>query len=123
MTHNADLVRVERLGATGREEGLYVRFDYGFGTNVHIGFRRFRWPNEGYDDYEKIAMSLGGWRRLCELVDEWRAHDDAPESLGERHQRHYRTCNCLGDKAVCCDLTCPCHTEHFDGLEAVNDEP
>jgi hypothetical protein len=33
---------------------------------------------------------------------------DGP-SLMERHQRHYQSCNCLGDKAICCDPTCPCH--------------
>jgi len=30
-------------------------------------------------------------------------------SLAERHQRHHQTCNCLGDKAICCDPSCPCH--------------
>lgn len=24
----------------------------------------------------------------------------------QRHQAHYRTCGCLGDKAECCDPSC-----------------
>lgn len=29
--------------------------------------------------------------------------------LARRHLEHYRVCNCLGDAALCCDVSCPCH--------------
>ena len=66
----ADFVRVDRLGG---EQGMYVQFDYGFGTNVHIGHRY----HDGWDrkmvDREFCNMSIIGWEHLCELVDEYRA--------------------------------------------------
>jgi len=69
-----------RLGASGREEGIYVRFEPGFGLNVHIGMRIQRFE-AGYGrrpewrdlDEREFRMSIDGWERLCDLADEWRA--------------------------------------------------
>ena len=35
-----------------------------------------------------------------------------PETLSEKHMRHYRSCNCLGDSAECCRTDCECHVVH-----------
>lgn len=70
-----------RLGAgsvSGDDEGLYVRFETGFGTNVYIGHRikpDFGYPREA-KDHEKMGLSIVGWEHLCELVDEWRSRKD-----------------------------------------------
>ena len=71
-----------RLGTPeDKQEGMYVRFDYGTGldgTNVYIGFRRPVWKNSGcyppreWEDHDCIGMSIVGWEHLCALVDEWR---------------------------------------------------
>jgi hypothetical protein len=53
--------RPERLG--NPKDGLYVRFDYGFGTNVHIVL----------NEHRELVMSIQGWERLCGLVDEYRS--------------------------------------------------
>lgn len=79
--------RYKRLGAgvkRGDEVGLYVRFEPGFGLNVYVGHRkphykqgdRANYPS-GYRDGDDLAMSIGGWERLCELVDEYRARERA----------------------------------------------
>jgi len=41
------------------------------------------------------------------LAARWRCRP-AP-TLAERHQRHYQTCNCLGDSSECCVPSCACH--------------
>lgn len=74
--------RYKRLGAGSAPDddtGLYVRFEPGFGLNVHIGIRHSvytgdygRCPQETRD-FEKVVLGIQGWERLCELVDEWRA--------------------------------------------------
>lgn len=82
--------RYQRLGT---DDGIYVRFEPGFGLNVHIGHRKPEYgpqpiyggsrPLLGYkDDPNEFAMSIGGWERLCEMADEWRARI-APEPNGE----------------------------------------
>jgi len=63
--------RYRRLGANGEATGVYVRFEPGFGLNVHIGFR------SSYTDHEGLILSIVGWERLCELADEWRARQVA----------------------------------------------
>jgi hypothetical protein len=72
--------RYERLGASGNSEGVYVRFEPGFGLNVHIGFRyRHYDTRQGRaaepTDHERCAMGIDGWERLCELVDEYRERE------------------------------------------------
>ncbi len=70
--------RYQRLGASGNQDGLYVRFEPGFGLNVHIGLRlKVTVPWGEYQDFEDRGMVLGidGWKRLGELVDEWRTRD------------------------------------------------
>lgn len=66
-----------RLGASGDEAGMYVRFEPGFGLNVHIGHRYragYHAANPGsFIEKEFGAMGIDGWERLCELADEWRA--------------------------------------------------
>lgn len=69
---SAERVRVERLGG---EDGMYVRFDYGFGTNVHIGHRFYDAWDRKTVDRELCVLSIEGWEHLCELVDEWRQFD------------------------------------------------
>lgn len=61
-----------------------------------------------------VALNEGDQRQ----VDEYRLRGtqiEAVESIGERHQRHYQTCNCLGDTAICCDPACPCKVQLIDG--------
>jgi hypothetical protein len=78
----------KRLGAGATREdetGLYVRFEPGFGLNVHIGIRSARYKQgrraylgdkpDHYEDEEKLVVGIGGWERLGELVDEWRARN------------------------------------------------
>lgn len=70
----------DRLGAQNKEEGLYIRFDPGFGTNVYIGHRRAVYKGynsfpSSYEDGREIGMSIVGWEHLCSLVDEWRERD------------------------------------------------
>lgn len=75
----------KRLGANSDQDGMYVRFEPGFGLNVHIGFRLGVYPGEYgrgqkvYRDFEDKGMVMGidGWERLGELVDEWRARNAA----------------------------------------------
>ncbi len=74
--------RYERLGASDDEEGIYVRFEPGFGLNVHIGLRLKVTSPGGtvghghyeYRDFEDkgMALSIDGWERMGELMDEWR---------------------------------------------------
>ncbi|SRR6266498_1803491 len=67
--------RYLRLGAKGlKEEGLYVRFEPGFGLNVYIGHRVG--SDFGYGGYPKsfkdndgIGMSILGWEKLCRRVE------------------------------------------------------
>jgi len=66
--------KYQRLGAKNiTDTGMYVRFEPGFGLNVHIGIRYVKdgWPKT-YVDYEKMVLSIEGWETLCSLVDEWR---------------------------------------------------
>ena len=71
--------RYRRLGASGlHETGLYVRFEPGFGLNVHIGHRlrnELVEPRGLVRDHERMVLGIDGWERLCELVDEWRARE------------------------------------------------
>lgn len=68
--------RYERMGATGKEEGLYVRFDPGFGLNVYIGHRldvgKLAWKGRDFQDRKEFGMSIQGWDKICQFVDEWR---------------------------------------------------
>lgn len=79
--------RYKRLGAGAEradETGLYVRFEPGFGLNVHVGIRakhlkpgdRVNYPS-AYVDEEQLVLGIHGWERLCELVDEYRAREAA----------------------------------------------
>jgi hypothetical protein len=52
-------MRPELLGDPQR---VHVRFDYGFGTNVHIVL----------NEHKELVMSIGSWEKLCVLVDEYR---------------------------------------------------
>jgi len=68
-----------RLGAGGRQEGIFVRFEPGFGLNVHIGRRIQRYeagygrrPQWGDHTATEFVMGIGEWERLCELADDWR---------------------------------------------------
>lgn len=77
--------RYKRLGASDEQQGIYVRFEPGFGLNVHIGYRLKVLAPKGtfnpgpyeYRDFEEEGMTLGidGWERLGELVDEWRTRE------------------------------------------------
>lgn len=75
--------RYRRLGAKGlQEDGMYVRFEPGFGLNVHIGFRRRteRFGSYGtiygpHEDADRLVLGIQGWERLCELVDVWRERE------------------------------------------------
>jgi hypothetical protein len=73
--------RYRRLGANGDQEGLFVRFEPGFGLNVHIGFRYRRYPGDPlaltdpWIEKELGALGITGWERLGELVDEWRTRE------------------------------------------------
>ncbi len=73
------------------DEGLSVRFEPGFGLNVYIELRSRvyggRWnPRERRDAPLEVIRSLGmsiiGWERVCEFVDEWRAREDQGEHRG-----------------------------------------
>lgn len=66
--------RYKRLGANGATAGMYVRFEPGFGLNVHIGHHAL----DGIDT-ERMSMSITGWESLCALVDEWRAREAATD--------------------------------------------
>lgn len=76
-----------RLGAgsmSDTDEGLYVRFEPGFGLNVHIGTRlkvtvqggMYPYGPHELRDFEDsrhgMVLGIQGWERLCELMDEWR---------------------------------------------------
>lgn len=39
-------------------------------------------------------------------------HRDTGRTLAQKHQEHYRSCNCLGDSSECCVETCECHVEN-----------
>lgn len=78
--------RYDRIGADGDEEGMYVRFDPGFGMNVIIGMRanaiKVRsgvWDGRSFEGQDLegpgrgMMMSLDGWETLCSFVDEFRA--------------------------------------------------
>lgn len=76
--------RYRRLGANGTEAGLFVRFEPGFGLNVHIGWRKpvYKQPlssswrdPDGYVDEEKLVVGIKGWETLGALVDEWRERE------------------------------------------------
>jgi hypothetical protein len=59
-----DVMRVQPTRLTPTEpSAVYVRFEYGFGTNVYIGL----------DGFGELGLSIGGWEHLCELVDQYRA--------------------------------------------------
>lgn len=34
---------------------------------------------------------------------------EPPMTLSQRHQLHYRSCNCLAGSDKCCVASCPCH--------------
>lgn len=65
--------KYDRQGADGKEQGLYVRFEPGFGLNVYTGHRYRVGSWDAVEDRQEFGMSIDGWERLCELVDEWRA--------------------------------------------------
>ncbi len=81
----AVIERYQRLGASGEQVGIYVRFEPGFGLNVHIGLRlkvltpNGTFPHGPYEhrDFEDKGMVMGidGWERLGELVYEWRTRE------------------------------------------------
>jgi hypothetical protein len=68
----------KRLGASGNQEGIYVRFEPGFGLNVIIGhqyhIRNQRGTNE-LKSFEKLTLGIDGWEKLCDLAIEWRARE------------------------------------------------
>lgn len=106
----------KRLGAgsvSSEEEGLYVRFEPGFGLNVVLGVR---WKKEYYglgpDNFaiKEFPMSIDGWEKLCRFADEWRARHLSPKTM-ETHLEHYTYCNCLADSGECCRTECHCHDE------------
>lgn len=84
--------RYRRLGAGSKSErdvGLYVRFEPGFGLNVHIGMRAgrkhdYRNRPQEFVDVEKMALSIQGWDHLCSLVDEWRERIAATPDNGSQ---------------------------------------
>ena len=64
-----------RIGAAGDRDGMYVRFDPGFGLNVTIGFRS-RSPVGGRrEDYDRLTLGIGGWEQLCDLADAYRERE------------------------------------------------
>lgn len=77
--------RYRRLGAgsiSAGDLGLYVRFEPGFGMNVHLGYRAQQWSYQhspplptNIIDVEKMVMGLNRWEHLCEMVDEWRMRE------------------------------------------------
>jgi hypothetical protein len=73
----------------GDPNGFHVRFDYGFGTNVHICL----------NEYHQLAMSIQGWEKLCSLVDEYRGTEES-EAVSERCCDHpvglHRNGRCFG---------------------------
>lgn len=84
MTATRPTGRYDRLGADGDNEGVYVRFDPGFGLNVYIGLRHDRrfMGNEDdrfADSRVEFGLSIGGWETLCSLVDEWRSRAALPD--------------------------------------------
>jgi len=96
VTHNAESVavpRYERLGAQGDEGGIYVRFDPGFGLNVYIGHRSAIY--KGYNSYPSSYEDRDGIGMSI---------------LGWEH-----LCRLVDEWRAR-------QAEHFDGLEAVNDE-
>lgn len=61
-----------------------------------------------------MPVKTVAWQcRQCESVHRWLEDaekcEDFHGSIAERHQIHYRSCNCLGDSAECCDSRCGCH--------------
>lgn len=76
--------RYLRLGAGSvdvKEEGLYVRFEPGFGLHVIIG-SRYAHGNFGYRveeprDHDLCTLGIGGWETLCSLVDEYRERQNS----------------------------------------------
>lgn len=80
-----------RLGATGDETGVYVEVEPGFGTNVYVGLRislyrgEYGRSRQEYVDTDsaRLGLSLQGWERLCELVDEYREHQRVPDRSGQ----------------------------------------
>lgn len=68
----ADPLRL-RLGAgseSADDVGLFVRFEPGFGLNVHIG-RRWR-SDRRVTESDLVVLGIDGWETLCALVDEHR---------------------------------------------------
>lgn len=46
---------------------------------------------------------------------------DNARGLAQKHQEHYRSCNCLGDSAECCVASCECHDpSHSDSTVALD---
>jgi hypothetical protein len=52
----------------GDPASVHVRFDYGFGTNVHIVL----------NEHHQLVMSMTGWEKLCAVVDEYRSLESKP---------------------------------------------
>lgn len=79
-----------RLGVgsvSGDDEGMYVRFEPGFGLNVVIG-RRWNetWSHaavRGIRDEELCSMSIKGWEALCLLVEQYRERQEDREYYGD----------------------------------------
>lgn len=54
-----------------------------------------------------------GFGVIPQILDECPYHrgvHPVDRLIAERHVLHFQACGCLGDKAICCDPSCPCHT-------------
>lgn len=67
-----------RLGAAAEEEGVYVRFDPGFGLNVVIGHRTHRISGtREKEDRDALTLGIDGWEMLCDLAVAYREREAA----------------------------------------------
>lgn len=55
-----------------------------------------------------LCWSLGDVKERAPDVIET-GNEARAQMIGEAHVEHYRHCGCLGDSAVCCVESCPCH--------------
>lgn len=60
-------------------------------------------------DLHAVANRLGMYDAADWIDARLRDAASGRRSLAERHQEHYRTCNCLGNSAECCVPDCECH--------------
>lgn len=65
------------------------------------------WPCVSRMIADDLRAALG-WRAVLLRSP---VGSQAPPALSQRHQEHYRTCNCLADSAECCVPHCDCHND------------